>query len=185
LKTAIRYESNVVVVDITHADLKRTLESALRKAGTSRGHFPQVSREVVLEYTREAPEQKQVLKDGRVAEIACEGMRVRNLVVKQARGKDLVVVKNGKLLTPDKIITVATIDYLAQGGDAWFPLTTFANKRAVEGVTDQSSLGTYLKDLVTSGKWAGGARYEDSLDGERIKRVSGTVGKIPEACSGE
>src|SRR5262249_9088801 len=90
LKTALRFDSKVVVGDVTHAQLKRTLESALRGAGTSKGQFPQVSSAVKLVYTTDAPEQTHELKDGRIVGVQCEGGRVRDLVV----GSD-VVVKDG------------------------------------------------------------------------------------------
>ncbi len=177
LKTALRFDSKVVVVDTTHAGLKATLESALRGAGTSKGQFPQVSSDVVLEYDVRAPEQTHVLKDGRIEKVACPGARVRTLVV-----GGVPVVREGKLLTPRAKIKVATIDYLAHGGDGWFPGDKNLAVTEVEGATEQSSFKDYVAALQQNGTWRGGGGYLDGV-GARIKKVDAPVDDVPAGCA--
>lgn len=180
LKTALRFDSQIVVVETTHAGLKGTLESALRGAGTSKGHFPQVSGEVRLEYTVDAPEQTHVLEGGRIARVACPGARVRNLVVKGPDGADIVVVRDGVLPTPDAPIALATLEYLAKGGDGWFPGDT-PKWSAVPGVTEQSSFRDFVAAEEKAGRWRGGQAYIDG-DTARIAKVSGVGLTAPAAC---
>jgi 2',3'-cyclic-nucleotide 2'-phosphodiesterase (5'-nucleotidase family) len=173
LKTALRFDSQIVVVETTHAGLKRTLESALRGAGSSKGHFPQVSSEVRLEYAVDAPEQTHVLEGGRIARLACPGARVRTLIVTSG-ASSVVVVKDGKLPTPHAKIRVATLDYLAKGGDGWFPgeAPPFVK---VEGVTEQTSLRAFLAAEEKAGRWRGGKSYVDGVAARIVPLESGGV----------
>ncbi len=146
VRSALRFDSAVVVVDLSHRDLWRTLEAALIGAGNKgngRGNFPQVSAGVELEYRTGGSDQQQSLREGKVEGVACEGTRVKRLVVH--RGKDqVVVVDGGTLPTPDALISIATIDYLAQGGDGWFP--TQALKLQKTTSTEQSAFMALLAD---------------------------------------
>ena len=96
VKSALRFDSAVVVVDVSHADLARTVESSLVGAGTGQGRFPQVSRGVQLSYRATGTDQQQQMVDG-------------NLVA------------DGHVVDPAAIMRIATIDYLLRGGDGWFP----------------------------------------------------------------
>ena len=175
LKTALRFDAPVVVVHTSHAELKATLESALRGAGTSKGQFPQVSGEVKLTYTTGAAEQTHVLKEGRIASLSCAGARVRDLVVTGAAGIPLVVVKDGALPTPRAKIAWATLDYLAKGGDGWFPAQQLAHL-AVDA-TEQSSVRAFIDSLEKSGAWQDGRAY--ATTGARIVQ---TDMQVPHAC---
>lgn len=180
LKTALRFDSQIVVVETTHEGLRRTLESALRGAGTSKGHFPQVSAEVRLEYAVDAPEQTHVLEGGRIARVACPGARVRNLVVKGPDGKDVVVVKDGVVPTPTAPVAVATLEYLAKGGDGWFPGEAPA-RTVLAGVTEQSSFRSFLAARDKAGRWRGGRDYVDGVGG-RIAVVPAAAQPLPAEC---
>jgi 2',3'-cyclic-nucleotide 2'-phosphodiesterase (5'-nucleotidase family) len=180
LKSVLRFDAKVVVVETTHAELKATLESALRGAGTSKGQFPQVSGEVKLTYATHAPEQTHVLRDGRVAAVACPGARVRDLVITPPGGQKIVVVKDGALPTVRAKIAWATIDYLAHGGDGWFPAQEPV-AGVVDKATEQSSLRAHIAHLDKSGAWNDGRAYPDDM-GTRITKVDLDVEPVP-ACA--
>lgn len=143
VKTALRFDSPVVVVDLTHAELARTLEAALRGAGTAKGGFPQVSAGVELVWSTGGVDQQQDVADGRVRGVVCDGTRLRRLVLATATGP-LVVVDDGAVPTPAARVAVATIDFLARGGDGWFPGMTV--KAEATTATEQSSFLAWLAD---------------------------------------
>lgn len=139
LQSALRFDSKVVVVDVTHQDLARTVEAALRGAGTGRGHFPQVSSDVDIVYSSAGADQQQVLDNGKVKAIACDGTRLRSLKI-----GDTAIVVDGAVVAKDAVIAVATIDYLAGGGDGWFPAQT--PKTTATASTEQSALQALLQN---------------------------------------
>ena len=96
VKSALRFDSPIVVVTLTHAQLAQAMKNALSAASSS-GSFPQVSANVALQL---------------------DGRRVVNLTLRGADGPVVVVVK-GSVPTPDASVRIATIDYLAHGGDGW------------------------------------------------------------------
>jgi 2',3'-cyclic-nucleotide 2'-phosphodiesterase (5'-nucleotidase family) len=120
LQSALRFDSAVVVVELSHAELATTLEAALAGAGTGQGRFPQVSAGVEIVYARSGRDQQVRVDDGRVVEVVTPGTRLRRLVVPGPDGP-IVVVEGGVVQTPAARIRMATIDYLAGGGDGWFP----------------------------------------------------------------
>lgn len=121
VKSALRFDSAVVVVDLSHADLARTIESSLVGAGTGQGRFPQVSRGVHLSYRAAGTDQQQQMVDGKAAGVIADGTRLQSLTVQRADGVVVVVVADGQVVDPAATIRIATIDYLVRGGDGWFP----------------------------------------------------------------
>jgi len=164
VEAALRFDNPVVIVTTSHRVLKETLESALRGVGTSRGHFPQVSGEVFLAYDPAGVEQVQEPQTGPGA-VVREGGRVRTLRVGAVE-----VVREGRLVTPDAAITFATLDYLARGGDGYFPsVAPIASAQTVldgdEAMSEQRALRAYLRHLVGSGTWREGLAYADPAPG--------------------
>lgn len=192
VESALRFNNDLVVVRITHAILKETLEASLRGAGSARGHFPQVSREVELEYTTEAPELVQRIVDGRVVGVACEGARVWNLRLRGEDGSVVSVVERGRLLTPNAKVELVTLSFLAKGGDGWFPGRAGTLETAVlvgdDGpVTEQRSFRAYIEHLVRTGAWDDGRAWPDPVEGQpetftRIREVAGAEPPVP-ACA--
>jgi len=121
VKSALRFDSAVVVLDLSHADLARTIESSLVGAGTGQGRFPQVSRGVQLSYRASGTDQQQQMVDGKAAGVVADGTRLQSLTLKRADGSVVVVVADGHVVDPAATIRIATIDYLVRGGDGWFP----------------------------------------------------------------
>ncbi len=94
LTAAFRFDSPIVVVDVSHAELATAMNNALA-ASNSSGSFPQVSAEVQL--------------------------RVSSTnTVDALRLGEHVIVAGGVVQQPDARVRIATIDYLANGGDGWF-----------------------------------------------------------------
>ena len=150
--TALRFDSAVVVVDVSHRALWRTIEAALIGAGNNgngRGHFPQLSAGVELVYRTRGDDLRPLLTDGKVTGVVCDGARVKRLVLHHDKG-DVVVVDNGALPTPDARVAVATIDYLANGGDGWFP--EGALTAAPTTSTEQSAFVALLADPQAQAK---------------------------------
>ena len=185
LESSLRFDGNMVVVTTTHRALKDTLEASLRGAGTGRGHFPQVSEQVYLEYTTQAPEQVQKVEKGRVIGLECAGKRVRTLRIVSKRQGFISVVEDGELVTPDAKISYATLGYLAKGGDGWFPGEALPAERpeiqrSGTPVLEQEALLTFITDLETAGEWNEGQRYVDPQKGipasfSRIRELVGVV----------
>lgn len=163
---ALRFDDELVVVTTTRRVLVETLESALRGAGTGRGHFPQVSEGVELHYDPAAPEQTHRMIDGRVAGVEHPGSRVRRLV---AGG--IVLVEDGRLLEPDRPITFATLDYLVRGGDGWFPGAIESLQLEGLGIGEQAALAAYLRDRIEAGAWEDGRAYAEIAPASRIRPV--------------
>ncbi|MBI1949442.1 MAG: bifunctional metallophosphatase/5'-nucleotidase [Deltaproteobacteria bacterium] len=183
VQAALRFDGPLVVVDTTHGALVRTLESALRGAGSGKGHFPQASAGVLLRYTTDAPEQTHVLDGGKVTAVRCQGARVRDLVITPIGGAPIVLAKDGKVSTPDAKIAVATLEYLANGGDGWFPGEAHLTVTAIPGGTEQAALRGFLAAEEAAGRWRRGVGYIDADDARaRITPVDGAGVTVPPGC---
>jgi 5'-nucleotidase/UDP-sugar diphosphatase len=157
LRTAFRFDNRIAVVTTTHRALVETLEASLRGAGEGRGHFPQVSAEVRLRYDLSRPEQLQdVGPDGAVRGVARAGGRIRELWI-----GGTAVVRDGRILAPEAEVTFATLDYLARGGDGWFPGSAAGLRVAILDATEVAAALGYLEHLAATGRWNGGAGYPD------------------------
>lgn len=183
VQTALRFDGPLVIVETTHAALARTLESALRGAGSGKGHFPQVSEGVLLRYTTDAPEQSHQVEGGKVKAVRCPGARVRDLTLTPPGGAPVVVVKDGKLPTPNARVAIATLEYLAGGGDGWFPAEAGLGVARIQGFTEQSALKGFLAAEEQAGRWRRGAGYADEDPARaRIVAVDGAGVVMPPGC---
>lgn len=168
LESALRFDGGIVVVKTTHEALRETFEAALIGAGTGRGQFPQVSRGVLLEYTKKAPEQAHVVEGGHVTGVSCPGARVRTLTIRAADGTAITVVEDGRLPTPKARIDVVTLGFLAKGGDGWFPgraksLESVKLTREGGEVTEQWTFRAFIEELERKGEWQGGVAWPDPV----------------------
>ncbi|MFZ9886541.1 MAG: bifunctional metallophosphatase/5'-nucleotidase [Myxococcota bacterium] len=194
VESALRFDGDLVVVQSTHRALRETLEAALRGAGTGRGQFPQVSREVYLEYSRSKPEQVPHVIQGRAAGVLSEGQRVRTLRITLEHGDVVDVVKDGITRTPDAKITFVTLGFLARGGDGWFPGSQSelnVQPLVVDGqpIREQRNLQDYVESMVRAGTWQGGTEWPDPVPSKpesftRIRELSDDV-TLPLATSRE
>jgi 5'-nucleotidase len=182
LRNSLRFDNPLWVITTTHQGLKDTVESALREVGTGRGHFPQVSAEVYLEFDSRLRAQSHVDREGHPTRILVHGQQVRTLrITPHSHGskkkKTIEVVREGRVLTPRKKITFATLSFLANGGDGYFPgqvdrldkrelMVTQSDGKAVP-ITEQEALRLYVAAEEKSGHWKDGKRYADPIPGKR------------------
>lgn len=137
---------NLVVRDdaVTASQLKAVLEhgfAASTTAGSPQGRFPQLSGvEVVYDTTRTA------------------GDRVRRLVLTRnpaTTADDLVLVDYGRVLNNLTAFSVATIDFLANGGDGYpFAANGFSFQYPIVSRNYQEAFADYLTQSATSGDLA-------------------------------
>lgn len=154
--TSLRFDDAVVVVQTTHRVLKETLEAGLRGVGTGRGGFPHLDSNAVLVFDPSYPEQVR----GADGSIARPGERVRELRYRRGDGSVVTVVSDGRLVEPDASIAVATLDYVARGGDGYFPRDAGEMEIAFVGeepLRERAALIEYLR----SEAWQEGLSYED------------------------
>ncbi|MCP4498986.1 MAG: hypothetical protein GY822_03340 [Deltaproteobacteria bacterium] len=168
VQSSLRFNNPLVVVEVTHQNLRQTFESALRGVGTARGSFPQVSQNVALEYVRDAAEQTHVTENGNITELGCVGGRVRTSIVSFDDGSKRRIVEKGVTQAPQKRIRFTTLAYLAKGGDSYFPANV-DDVRIVRklAATEQSSFTDFILHLEKAGVWQGGIRYVDPVPGRR------------------
>lgn len=178
IESAFRFNGEIVVVDTTHRVLVENFESALRGAGSSQGRFPQVSKGVNLTYSTRAPEQTHLLSNGKIRKLLCPGYRVVNLTITPPGDKPIRIVYDGKLLTPDEKISFATLEYLAKGGDGYFPtrersIQTHLVKKDNLPIGEQTALMDFIQHEVAEGRWENGKAYprRDPARPETFRRI--------------
>ncbi len=118
LRSSLRFDNELVMATTTHRVLKETLEAAFDSADLGGGGFPQVSREVYLEYLPVHT----VRPDGETMAVSDHGHHsIRTLRVSPAEGGSPVeIVRDGELANPDARISFVTLSFLAKGGDGYF-----------------------------------------------------------------
>lgn len=134
---------------VSAAQLKQVLESAFAGANTNpsggqEGRFPQISGMKVF-YKSNDP----------------AGSRVKRIVLDDGT----VLVDAGAVVNATRRFSLATIDFLAAGGDSYaFPAAGVAFENAVNTVTYQEA----LLDLIQTEKSLGGLARLNAADGDEI-----------------
>lgn len=128
-----------VVKDLPAARFKQVLERAVSQTPAAAGRFAQVAGfTMVYDPSRTAQEQD---ADGK---ITVAGQRVRELTLDDGTA----IVRDGALVPGARAVNLATVDFLARGGDGYpfqgAPFTAL-------GVTYQQALENFIKDSL-SGK---------------------------------
>jgi 5'-nucleotidase len=146
------------VPDVPAQTLKELLERAVSGVEEQEGRFAQVGG---LRFTYDPSQPAQELaEDGTVA---TPGQRVRELALNDGR----VLVQNGQVVQGAPAVTVATIDFLARGGDGYpfggLPFTSL-------DVTYQQALRDYIADGL--GGQVTAAQYPEAGTG-RITAAGG------------
>ena len=122
-----------VVPDVTPADLKDILENAYSQIEQVGGRFAQVAGLQVVVDTSQQP-----LVWNADGTVATPGERVREVMLADGT----LIVHEGQITAGARDVTVATINFLANGGDQYPHLQDFT----VLGVSDQQALRNYIKD---------------------------------------
>jgi 5'-nucleotidase len=148
-----------VVEDVPAAQFKEILENAVSRVEFSDGRFAQIGG---FSYTWDATGTAQILNpDGTVA---TPGTRVREVVLDDGT----VVVSGGAVVPAAASIDVATIDFLARGGDQYpfrgLPFTTL-------GLTYQQALEGYLEEADGLNGAITATQYPEGGEG-RITRLN-------------
>jgi 5'-nucleotidase len=148
-----------IVEDVPAAQFKEILENAVSRVEFTDGRFAQIGG---FSYTYDAAGTAQVLNaDGTVA---TPGTRVREVVLDDGT----VVVSGGSVVPMAASIDVATIDFLARGGDQYpfrgLPFTTL-------GLTYQQALEGYLVEADGLNGTITAAQYPEGGEG-RITRLN-------------
>ena len=151
-----------VVEEVSRSQFKEILENAVSRAvegdasgGT--GRFAQVSG---FRFEWSASGTAQVLNPDGTVQVP--GSRVQRVVLETGA----VIVGGGKVI-PGADLTVATLDFLARGGDE-YPYR--GSPFTVLGVTNQQALTDYVRFLAGQGKVITAADYPEGGEG-RIKRL--------------
>lgn len=154
-----------IVEAIPASQFKQILERAVSQVEESRGQFAQIAG---FEFVYDPDASPQTVDE--TGQITTPGSRVRNVTLDD--GTPIVI--DGAVVEGAPDIRVATIDFLARGGDAYpFGDTPFTTV----GVTYQQALATYLSLFLRGNVFA--AQYPAGGNG-RIKTVGEVSGlQIP------
>lgn len=91
---------------------------------------------------------KELMKN--IAKVQGEG--ISNIELKSTTSGEVISAKvGGKAIEDDKVYTVATIDYLADGNDGMTALMQSESRVCPEGATLRSLFMTYIKDQTAKG----------------------------------
>ena len=128
-----------VVPNVPRSHVKEILENAISNIAQVDGRFAQVAG-MVVEYNLQG--QRQIVDNS--GNVLTPGTRVRNVtIIGNGNGLGTPIVENG-VVVPGPGINIATIDFLANGGDQYpfrgIPFNILA------GVTYQGALSEYLED---------------------------------------
>lgn len=138
IENSLRFNNGLSLLTLTAQQLRHTMEWAV--AGTTAtstpGQFPQVAgMSFAFDPSRQAMTYFRA-SNNTITGIDNPGQRLRSLVARRADGSLDLVVENGVLIgDPTRTFRMVTLDFLATGGDSYFPLT----------------LGTGLINLVPAG----------------------------------
>lgn len=122
IENSLRFNNSLTLLTLTAAELKQVLEHGVAATDSlsTPGQFPQVAG-LAFSFDPEKP----------------VNQRVRSLAIQDNQGQVTdVLVKNGQLQgNPNRTIRIVTLNYLADGGDAYpFPTYEKANPNRVQRV---------------------------------------------------
>ncbi len=177
IENALRFNNALALVTLTAQQLRDTMEWSVAGSGTP-GQFPQVGGMEFSFNPTNAPMTYYSTSNGTPTNIAFPGERLRSLVALRADGQQDLVVEDGQLVgEPSRTFRMATLAFLVDGGDNYFPLTQGTNRTNLADTNapivfetdgaEQKALADYL---VAAGTWEDpdvAAPFD-----ERIQRLS-------------
>jgi len=149
-----------IVRDVTPAELKVILETSFANAGTtqSTGRFPQIAG-FYVSYSLAGTRQTQ---NATTNAIITPGTRVRDVVLNDGT----VIIRNGAPVPGARNVNIATIDFLARGGDQ-YPYNVLGKSFTNLGILYQNSLQSYIQ--VRLGGFISGVNYPAGGQGRIIR----------------
>ncbi len=164
-----------IIPNLNPQILKTVLENAYSAVEVRGGRFGQVAGLRIGIDINETAQQTDV--DGN---IVTPGNRVREVILSDGT----VLIRNGQVLPDAPTISVATIDFLARGGDQYFPPgTPFTSL----GVTYQQALSNYIQlalgGVIRADQYPFDAVTRISLDGTVPDGLRDEIEPIPEPAS--
>lgn len=159
IENALRFNNALSLITITAQELRDAAEWGVAAVapGATPGQFPQIGgfwfsynpTNAPMTYTRDS--------NNIPTAITQTGARVQSLVATRADGSLDLVVENGSLVgDPNRTFRMVTLDFLASGGDNYFPLTLGSNRLDLATSTnrvfstvggEQWALATYLTNI--------------------------------------
>ena len=162
IENALRFNNGLSLITLTAQQLRDAMEwsVAATTATSTPGQFPQVSG-MAFAFDPSLPAMTyNRATNNTIVGINNPGQRLRSLVARRADGSMDLVVENGALVgDPARTFRMVTLDFLATGGDSYFPLGqgTSVSNLVAAGVTrtfdtdgsEQKALADYLLQLGT------------------------------------
>ena len=157
IENALRFNSGLSLITLTAQQLRDCVEWGVSAPGAA-GRYPQVSGLAFSYIPTNEPMTYIAGSDGNPVQISAPGKRLQNLVVVHPDERQDLVVENGVLVgNPGRTFRVVTLDFMADGGDSYLPLTQATNRvdLAVAGAgtgfgvsgRQQQALAQYLKTI--------------------------------------
>lgn len=165
------FGNTVVVGEVPREAFRALLEQAVDRAPRAAGHFAQVSG-FSLAYDPSAAA-REIDRAGDCSVVGHPGGRVRDVVLDDGT----VIVADGEVV-PGGPVTLATVDFLAGGGDC-YPLAGIEFTKL--GLTDQQALARYISDglggVIAADRYpeGGGARITALGPGSSVTAAPGVT----------
>jgi 2',3'-cyclic-nucleotide 2'-phosphodiesterase (5'-nucleotidase family)/3',5'-cyclic AMP phosphodiesterase CpdA len=140
IENALRFNNGLALITLTAQQLRDAMEWSVAAVapGATPGQFPQVSG-LWFSYNPANPRMTYTLSGSTITGIANPGSRLRTLVAARPDGRLDLVVDNGVLVgDPSRTFRMATLGFLADGGDSYYPLTQASNRINLAPTTGNS-----------------------------------------------
>ena len=165
------FGNTVVVGEVPRAAFRALLEQAVDRAPRASGHFAQISG---FSFTYDPSAAARAIdRTGDCSVVGHPGGRVRDVVLDDGT----VIVADGEVV-PGGPVTLATVDFLAAGGDC-YPLAGIEFTKL--GLTDQQALARYISDglggVIAADRYPedGGARITALGPGSSVTAAPGVT----------
>lgn len=150
IEGSLRFDNGLSILEITAADLKFALENGVSQVEDVAGRFPQIAGlRFSFDPDRQALDAE--LNENDEIVINQEGRRVRSAALVDSTGAiSEVLVQNGTVVNPDRVVKLVTLDFLAGPGflggipgDGYF---SFLNAQSRVDLTEQDLPDDLLGD---------------------------------------
>lgn len=178
IENALPFNNGLTLLSLTAQQLRDALEWGVSENGVP-GQFPQVGG-IAFSFDPARPSMSYVVDSNNLPiRIDQTGERVRSAVIKRTDGSLELLVENGALVgDSNRLFRVVTVEFMANGGDNYFPLEHGANRMDLKATNaaaqtfftegrEQHALALYL---AASGPY--GQRDNPPAGDRRIQNLS-------------